>query len=443
MIDRYTRRDMGAIWTEESKLKHWLAVEIAAAEALAKYGYIPKSVATKIKRAEFDVKRVQEIEGTVKHDVIAFLTNISENMGEDSRFVHYGLTSSDVLDTALALQMKEAGALLRKGLSELIQALAEKAKEHQYTLMVGRSHGVHAEPTTFGLKMALFYAEFQRNAERFDRACDQIAYGKISGAVGTFANVDPKVEEYACELLGLRPEPISTQIIQRDRHAEFITTLAIIGSSLEKLATEIRHLQKTETQEVQEEFSEGQKGSSAMPHKRNPITCERVAGLSRVLRGNAVAALENITLWHERDITHSSVERVIIPDSTILVDYMLYQMIKVVKNLVVNKENMERNLKLSRGMIFSQGLLLNLISKGLTREKAYEVVQKAAAQVWGNDHADLKSVALKDKEIRRYLNQKEIEGVFDYAYHTKNVDKIFTRLGLTKKRQAVKTKITS
>ncbi len=443
MIDRYTRRDMGAIWTEESKLKHWLAVEIAAAEALAKYGYIPKSVVTKIKRADFDVKRVQEIEETVKHDVIAFLTNISENMGEDSRFVHYGLTSSDVLDTALALQMKEAGILLKKGLKELIQALAEKAKEHQYTLMVGRSHGVHAEPTTFGLKMALFYAEFGRNAERFDRALDQIAYGKISGAVGTFANVDPKVEEYTCELLGLKPEPISTQIIQRDRHAEFITTLALIGSSLEKLATEFRHLQKTETQEVQEEFSQGQKGSSAMPHKRNPITCEKVAGLSRVLRGNAVAALENITLWHERDITHSSVERVIIPDSTILVDYMLYQMIKVVKNLVVNKENMEKNLKLSRGMVFSQGLLLNLISKGLTREKAYEVVQKAAAQVWADDHADLKSIALKDKEIRRLLNQKEIEAVFDYAYHTKNVDKIFTRLGLTKKRQAVKTKITS
>ncbi|MBI4431598.1 MAG: adenylosuccinate lyase [Candidatus Omnitrophica bacterium] len=438
MIDRYTRREMGAVWTEEAKLKQWLAVEIAAAEALAKYGYIPRSVPAKLKRVSFDVKRVQEIEETVKHDVIAFLTNISESMGEDSRFVHYGLTSSDVLDTALALQIKEAGMVLRKGLSDLIDVLKERALEHQYTLMVGRSHGVHAEPTTFGLKIALFYAEFKRHAERLDHALDQVAFGKISGAVGTFANVDPQVEEYTCKLLGLKPEPISTQIIQRDRHAEFVATLALMGSSLEKLATEIRHLQKTETQEVQEEFSQGQKGSSAMPHKRNPVTCERIAGLSRILRGNAVAALENIALWHERDITHSSVERIIIPDTSILADYMLSQMTKVVRNLVVNKENMEQNLKLSRGMIFSQGLLLNLISKGLSREDTYALVQKASAQVWADEKMDLKGVALKDKEIRRYLSAKEIEVIFDFSYHTKNVNKIFARLGLGKIKRTTK-----
>lgn len=433
MIERYTRKEMGAVWTEEAKLESWLEVEVAAAEALARYDYIPKTVVWKLKHAKFDTARVHEIEETVKHDVIAFLTSISESMGPDSRYVHFGLTSSDVLDTALALQIREAGEILRKQLKELIAALADKAREHKFTLMVGRSHGVHAEPTTFGLKMALFYAEFKRQQVRLDRALEQVSYGKISGAVGTFANVDPKIEEAVCRRLGLRPAPISTQIIQRDRHAEFITVLALLGSSLEKLATEIRHLQKTETQEVMEEFSQGQKGSSAMPHKQNPITCERVAGLSRILRGNAMAAMENISLWHERDITHSSVERVIIPDSTILVDYMLYQMTRVVKNLVVHKGNMLENLKKSRGVIFSQGVLLKLIEKGLMREEAYALVQAAALRVFEDGRADLKKMLTADKKVRRLLSAEEINTVFDYGYHTRNVERIFDRLGLNEK----------
>ncbi len=428
MIDRYTRPEMGRIWTEENKLSKWLEVELAALEALAHYKYIPKNIPAKVRsKAKFNLSRVKEIESTVQHDVIAFLTNLAEYVGRDGRYVHFGLTSSDVLDTALALQLKEASELLINDLKELLKALKKKANEHKLTLMVGRSHGVHAEPITFGLKAALFYAEFERNLERLEHAAESVAYGKISGAVGTFANVHPKVEAYTCKKLGLTPAPISTQILQRDRHAEYLTTVAIIGGSLEKLATEFRNLQKTETLEVEEQFSEGQKGSSAMPHKRNPITSERIAGLSRILRGNAIAAMENIALWHERDITHSSVERVIFPDSTILLDYMLTTMTTVIKNLKIHKDRMLQNLESSRGMVFSQGLLLKLIEKGLTREEAYKIVQDCAKKVW-DDKQTLRQTVLEEPKILKHLNRKEIDAVFNYNYHTKHVKDIFKRV---------------
>ncbi|MBI3316571.1 MAG: adenylosuccinate lyase [Candidatus Omnitrophica bacterium] len=435
MIERYTRAEIGKVWTEESKTQKWLDVELAALEALAHYGFIPKEIPKKVRaKAGFDLKRIHAIEKTVNHDVIAFLTNLAERLGPDGRYVHFGLTSSDILDTALALQIKEASEILRHEIKRLLEVLRKKALEHKTTLMAGRSHGVHAEPITFGLKMALFYAEFKRNLERFQRAAEGVAYGKISGAVGTFANVDPKVEALTCKKLGLKPTPISTQIVQRDRHAEYLTTLAIIGGSLEKLATEIRGLQKTEIREVEEYFAEGQKGSSAMPHKRNPITCERIAGLARILRGNALAGLENMALWHERDITHSSVERVIFPDSTILLDYMLDQTTKVMTHLLVYKDHMLANLEKSRGMVFSQGLLLRLIEKGLTREAAYALVQGAAKKVWENHSVKLEEVALKDKAILKNLSVKELKEVFDYGYHLKHVDEIFERVGIAHAR---------
>ena len=429
MIDRYTRPEMGAVWTEENKIRKWLEVELAALEALARYGYIPKEVPGKVRaKADFSVHRIKQIERTVQHDVIAFLTNLAEHVGPPGRFVHFGLTSSDILDTALALQLKEASEILIRELKKLILALKTKARAHQNTLMVGRTHGVFAEPITFGFKMALFYAEFERNLERLEKAAKGVSVGKISGAVGTFANVDPKVEDDVCKKLGLKAAPISTQILQRDRHAEYLTTLAIIGGSLEKLATEIRNLQKSETREVEEYFGEGQKGSSAMPHKRNPITCERIAGLARILRGNAIAAMENIALWHERDITHSSVERIIFPDSTILLDYMLSTMTGVIQKLRVYPENMKANLEKGRGMVFSQGLLLKLIQKGLTREKAYQLIQDAAKKVWEDNLIDLKKAVLESAPIRKFLTEKEIQGVFDYRYHTKNIRQIFKRL---------------
>lgn len=431
MIPRYTRPEMGKIWSEENKLAKWLDVELAALDAMAHYGYIPKNIPAQVrKKARFDIRRVLEIEKTVNHDVIAFLTNVAESVGPSSRYIHFGLTSSDVLDTALGLQIKEASGVIEKALEKLTRILGRKAREHADTLMVGRSHGVHAEPITFGLKMALFYEEFKRNIERFRRASDNAAYGKISGAVGTFANVHPKIEEHVCRRLGLKPDPISTQVVQRDRHAEYLTTIAIIGCSLEKLATEIRGLQKTETLEVQEFFGKGQKGSSAMPHKRNPITCERVAGLARILRGNALAAMENVALWHERDITHSSVERVIFPDSTILLHYMLVLMQGVVEKLVVFKDNMLANLEKSRGIVFSQALLLKLVEKGLTREQAYALVQNAAKSVWEDEGVHMKTAVLADREIGRYLKPGEIESVFNYRYHLKNVREIFKRVGI-------------
>jgi len=422
---------MAKIWTEENKLRKWLEVELAALEGLAHYGYIPKDVPSKVRaRAKFDIVRVQEIEKITNHDVIAFLTNVAENVGPVGRYVHFGLTSSDILDTGLSLQVQEASAILIRELKKLINALGKKAKEHAETLMVGRSHGVHAEPTTFGLKMALFYTAFQRNLQRLEAAKETLRYGKISGAVGTFANVDPKVEEFVCKKLGLNAALVSTQILQRDRHAEYLGTLAVIGGSLEQLATEIRGLQKTETFEVQEYFAKGQKGSSAMPHKRNPITCERVAGLSRILRGNALAGFENIALWHERDITHSSVERVIFPDSTILLDYMLGLMQNVIENLVVNKDRMLQNLALSRGMVFSQGLLLKLVEKGLTREDGYKLVQDAAKKIWENEKLTLEAVVLADKAILRVLSPKEIKTAFSYERHLKNVPAILRRAGI-------------
>ncbi len=430
MIPRYTRSEVGAIWSEENKLRKWLDVELAVLDALAFYGYIPKNIPGTVRRkVKFNPKRILEIEKIVKHDVIAFLTNLSESAGPAARFIHYGLTSSDVLDTGLALQVKEVSQILEEDLVEFLSVLKRQARRYQDTVMAGRSHGVHAEPVTFGLKLAVFYDEFKRNLERFRIARETMNYGKISGAVGTFANVEPKVEAFALKKLGLKPALSSTQILQRDLHAEYMSTIAIIGASLEKLAVEIRLLQKTETLEVEEAFEVGQKGSSAMPHKRNPITCEKVAGLARLLRANAMVALENVALWHERDISHSSVERVIFPDSTIALDHMLRSMINVIRDLVVHPENMLSNLKLSRGMVFSQGLLLKLVQKGLTREKAYGLVQSAAKRTW-DEKVTLREAVLASPEITRHLSEKEIDATFDYRYHTKNVSKILKRVGI-------------
>ncbi|MFH2004717.1 MAG: adenylosuccinate lyase, partial [Bacteroidota bacterium] len=362
MIERYTRPEMGSIWTDENKFQIFLNIEILACEAQAELGIIPKEAVKAIKgKAKFDVKRIDEIEQTVKHDVIAFLTNVGEYVGDEARYIHVGMTSSDVLDTGLAVQMKQSGGLLLKDLFALAQVLARRANEFKHTVMVGRTHGVHAEPTTFGLKLALWYDETQRNIRRLNQSIDTISYGQISGAVGTYEHLDPFVERYVCEKLGLTPAPISNQILQRDLHAEFLTMIAIIGSSLEKFATEIRHLQRTEVLEAEEYFSKGQKGSSAMPHKRNPIVSERVTGLARLLRGNAMAAIENVALWHERDISHSSVERIIVPDSCIVLDYMLDLMIKLTDNLLIYPENMIANLNLTRGLVFSQSVLLKLV----------------------------------------------------------------------------------
>ncbi len=431
MISRYTLPEMGSIWTEQNKVQKWLDVELAALEGLARFGFIPKSVPPQVrKRAAFDLKRIHDIEKIVNHDVIAFLTNLAENVGPVGRYVHFGLTSSDILDTALALQLTEAADLILKELHAFKQALKKQARKHKNTLMVGRSHGIHAEPMTFGLKLALFYEEMSRCERRLKAARENIAYGKISGAVGTFANVDPRVEADVCRRLGLKADPISTQVIQRDRHAEFLSALAILGGCLEQLATEIRLLQKTETREVEEFFGKGQKGSSAMPHKRNPITCERVAGLSRLLRANAHAAIENIALWHERDITHSSVERVIFPDSTILAHYMLVQMRCVIENLLVYPEKMLQDLEITRGMVFSQGLLLKLVEAGKTREDSYALVQRCAMKVWEDSALTLRDVVLSDAEIVKALGAREIEKVFDYNYHVKHVGTLFKRVGL-------------
>ncbi|HNV86181.1 MAG TPA: adenylosuccinate lyase [Candidatus Omnitrophota bacterium] len=430
MIERYTRPEIGAIWTEENKLRKWLDVEIAALEALAKYGYIPKNIPSRVKKkAAFNVSEIKKIEGVTKHDVIAFLTNVAKRVGPAGRYIHFGLTSSDVLDTALAVQVKEASDVILRGLRELLAAVKTKALAHKNTIMAGRTHGVHAEPTTFGLKLAVFYGEISRGTERFRLAAEEMAFGKISGAVGTFANVDPRVEAYICRKLGLKPEPVSTQIVQRDRHASYMTAMALLGSSLEKLATEIRHLQRTEVREVEELFEKGQKGSSAMPHKRNPITCERVAGLARLLRGYALAAMENVALWHERDITHSSVERVIFPDGTIIMDYVTGLMTDIMKGLVVYKENMLSNLERSKGMVFSQAFLLALIRKGMTREEGYRTMQNCAKKVWDEGMTFRESVE-SDVTVKQYLEKREIEEIFDYRYHTKFVNEIFKRVGL-------------
>jgi len=431
MITRYTRPAMGKIWEDENKFKIWLEIELLACEAQAELGVIPKdAVRVMREKASFSVARIDEIEREVKHDVIAFLTNVAEYVGPEARFMHLGMTSSDVLDSCLAVQMVQSGELLLDDLKKLEAVLARRAKEFKYTIMVGRTHGIHAEPTTFGLKLALWYDETRRNIARLQSAMERISVGQISGAVGTFEHLSPKVEEYVCEKLGLKPAPVSTQILQRDRHAEFMSVLAVIGSSLEKFATEIRHLQKTEVLEAEEYFSKGQKGSSAMPHKRNPITCERIAGLSRVLRGNAMAAMENVALWHERDITHSSVERVIIPDSCILLDYMLNIMTDVLDKLLVYPDNMMKNLERTHGLIFSQSVLLALTKKEMKREDAYSIVQSSAMEVWQTGK-DFKDLLLANAEIVRVLGKETIEELFDLKKSIRNVDYIFGRVGLS------------
>jgi len=383
MIERYTRPEMGAIWTEENRFKAWLEVEILACEAWAELGVIPKEDVKKLReRASFDVNRIKQIEEETRHDVVAFTRAVSETLGDERKWVHYGLTSTDVVDTALSYLLKQANEILQKDLENFIAILRDKALEHKYTVMMGRTHGVHAEPTTFGLKLALWYEEMKRNLERFKRAREEIEVGKISGAVGTYANIDPFVEQYVCEKLGLKPAPISTQTLQRDRHAEYMATLALIATSIEKFAVEIRGLQKSETREVEEFFAKGQKGSSAMPHKRNPIGSENMTGMARVIRGMMLTAYENVPLWHERDISHSSAERIILPDATIALNYMLNRFGNIVKNLTVFPENMKRNMEKTLGLIYSQRVLLALINKGMTREEAYDLVQPKAMEAW-------------------------------------------------------------
>lgn len=430
MISRYTRPQMARIWSEEEKLSNWLKIEILVCEAWAKLGKIPQESLKRIKeRARFDLKRIREIEEKVRHDVVAFLTNVAEYVGPEARYIHLGLTSSDILDTGLALQMREAADIIIQDLEDLAETLKRKAREHKDTLMMGRTHGVHAEPITLGLKFALWYEETKRNLERMKLAREEIAYGKISGAVGTYAHLEPFVEEYVCEKLGLRPCKISSQIVQRDRHAFYLSILAIIASSLNKFALEIRGLQRTEIREVEEEFTRGQKGSSAMPHKRNPIICERICGLARLARSNVQAALENIPLWGERDISHSSVERVIIPDSTILVDYILNKFNHVLKNLLIYPDNMRKNLERTGGMFFSQGLLLELVRKGLSREKAYEIVQRNAMRCW-KEGENFEKLVREDEEVKRYLDEEELRSVFELHHYLRNVDEIFKKVGI-------------
>lgn len=430
MIERYTLPEMKKIWSLENKFRKWLEIEIFATEAMSKLGLVPEEALIQIKeRADFDVARIEEIEAVVNHDVIAFLTNVGEYVGEAAKYLHLGLTSSDILDTALAIQMKEAGEQILKRLKELRAVLLKLAQQHRQTIMMGRTHGVHAEPITFGLKMLLWLAETERNLERMQRAVETIRVGKISGAVGTYANTDPQVEIHVCNQLGLRPSRLSTQVLQRDRHAEYITTLGIIGSSLDKFAVEIRNLQRTELYEVEEYFAQGQKGSSAMPHKRNPITAERISGLARLLRGNALAAMENMALWHERDISHSSAERVIIPDSTIALDYILYKLIQIMKNLQIYPENMRRNLELTHGVIFSQRVLLALVEKGLSREQAYAITQSNAFRCW-QEKKDFYMSIKNDPQITAHLSTEEIESLFKTDYYLRYVDEIYRRFGL-------------
>ena len=428
MIARYTRPEMGRIWSEENSFQKWLDVEILAAEGLARLGKVPKAAVARIKRkARFDVKRIREIEGVVKHEMIAFLSCVAESIGDDARYLHVGMTSSDVMDTALAIQFKEASAILFADIKSLMKALRSQARKYKWTVMIGRTHGVHAEPITFGLKLALWYQEMARNLARLEKATEEICVGQISGAVGTFAQISPKVEAYVCKKSGLKPAPVSNQIIQRDRHAYYFATLAVIASSLEKFALEVRHLQRTEVQEAEEPFTEGQKGSSAMPHKRNPILSENVTGLARLMRSYAQAALENVALWHERDISHSSVERVIAPDATIALDFMLGRMIYVLGNLCVYPENMRRNLEMSGGAVFSEKVMLALVDKGIARDRAYRMVQRHALKA-GREGGDLKRDLLKDNEIRRYLSAKDVDAVWGVKHHLANVDVIFRRV---------------
>jgi len=428
MIPRYTRKRMADVWEAENRFRKWLQIEVSACEFMSKLGLVPAAAVKEVrKKAGFDVARIEEVEKIVKHDVIAFLTVVSEKVGPAARYLHLGMTSSDVLDTSFAMQLVEACGILEEELRALLAVLKKRAFQHRHTPIIGRTHGMHAEPTTFGLKLALWYAEMERNLERLERAKERVAYGKVSGAVGTFAHLPPSVEAYVCKRCGLKPAPISNQIIQRDRHAEFFTTLAIIATSLEKIAVEIRHLQRTEVAEAEEPFTRGQKGSSAMPHKRNPIGSENLAGLSRLLRGNAWASLENVALWHERDISHSSVERVIGPDSTILLDYMLDRMTHLIANLVVYPQNMKANLEKSGGLVFSEGILLRLVQKGLTREESYALVQKAAFRALTGKKS-FENILMRDRDIRGYLNAAEIRKSLDLGHVLRHVDAIFRRV---------------
>ncbi len=428
MIARYSRPEMTSLWEPENRYRAWLEVELLACEANAKLGLIPaRALATIRKKAGFKIKRIDALEKAVKHDVIAFLTAVGEQVGPDSRYIHLGLTSSDVLDTSLASLMQRSSDIIIDDIRLVLKTLKQKALRYKKTVMIGRSHGVHAEPVTFGLKMALWYEEMQRSLERMLRARAVISVGKVSGAVGTFANIDPFVETYVCRKLGLTPEPVATQVVQRDRHAEFLATLALIASSIEKFSIELRHLQRTEVLEAEEYFSEGQKGSSAMPHKRNPISAENLSGLARVVRANSIAAMENIALWHERDISHSSVERIIIPDSTILIDYMLARFNALIDKLFVYPENMRRNMAISRGLFHSETVMLALVGKGITREAAYSLVQRNAMEVW-KQGGDFKQRLMNDQDIRRYLSGGEIDECFDLSQTLKKVDYIFKRV---------------
>lgn len=428
MINRYTRPEMGSIWEDENRYAKWLDVEIAACEAMSEEGTIPaKSLKVIKEKAGFSVERIMEIEEETRHDVIAFLTSVAEYVGPESRFIHLGLTSSDILDTSFALLLKEAMNLIIQDVEEFMKTLKKRAVEHKNTVMIGRSHGIHAEPITFGLKLAVWYSEMERNRRRLEDALNVISYGKLSGAVGTFANISPRVEELTCKKLGLTPAEISTQIIQRDRHAQYFTALAILAGTLEKIAVEIRHLQRTEVLEAEEPFKKGQKGSSAMPHKKNPIGSENISGLARLVRSNSLAAMENIALWHERDISHSSVERVIAPDSTILIDFMLHRLDRIMSGLIVHPDNMINNLNKTKGLIFSQQVLIKLTEKGLEREKAYAMVQRNAMKVWESGQ-DFKGLIMEDEDISGNLSKEEIEEMFDLDYHLKHVDEIFERV---------------
>ena len=430
MIDRYTRPEMSRIWNEENKFQKMLEVELLSCEAFAKLGLIPKEAVKVIReKAAFDVQSINEIESQTHHDVVAFIKNVSENVGAEAKYFHFGLTSSDVLDTALSVMMVEAIDLIIKNAKEFCRILKEKAIKYKKTPMMGRSHGVHAEPISFGLKMAIYYREMERDLKRLESARETVAVGKISGSVGTFANVDPYVEEYVCKKLGLEPSRVSSQVLQRDRHAYYLNVIALVGATLEKIALEVRGLQKTEIGEVQEYFAKGQTGSSSMPHKKNPIICERICGLARVLRGNAMAAIENVALWHERDISHSSVERIIVPDSTILLDYMLDKAKTLISNLVVHEDKMMENLAISKGLVYSQHVMMELIKKGATRMEAYDIVQKAALGAHSKGR-DFKGILLENGGIGAYMSREEIEDCFSLEYHLRHIDKIFKNIGL-------------
>ena len=428
MIERYTRKEMGKLWEPQNRFQKWLDVEIAACEAWAELGKIPKSALAVIrKKSGFDVARIDEIEAVVKHDVIAFLTSVAEKVGPESRYIHKGLTSSDIVDTAQCLLMKEAAGIIIQELKKLMGVLREQAFRYRNTACIGRSHGVHAEPMTFGLKFALWFEEAKRNLQRMEAARKTVSIGKFSGAVGTFSNIPVAIEEKVCRKLGLRPEPIATQVVQRDRHAEYLSVLAILAASIEKIAVEIRHLQRTEVLEAEEPFAKGQKGSSAMPHKRNPVGCENLSGLARVVRANALAGMENVALWHERDISHSSVERVIIPDSTILVDYMLNRLTGILSGLQVYPERMQENLNRSYGLYNSQNVLIRLTEKGMTREDAYALVQKNAMMSW-KTRKPFKGLLAKDKDVKKFLSAGELDRIFELKQYFRNVDYIFKRV---------------